>query len=328
VRVFIANFGFENYLWPTCHARPSVATLEDEDLRPFSLAGDREGYVAHCIARKKTRTGITPPPSVASRWFSLSQTIASTEDDVWIHREKGELWWTTSRSGAATEELKPAFKGATPDLQMYEIHKPADPWSNKDRRGAKLLWDALHAKARAFLFTEGTLQQLADDNADYALALIGGSDLGAWHQRPAWRAKEESARRGPAKVFDARQRAVVRMAMTVMATVAGAHGQQVQRTAKIKEMRFPNQRDLERYVAALVESQDGLCAVTGIPLQFDGEDEDAELLCSLDRIDSDGHYEPGNLQVVCRFANRWKNDGNNAEFQRLIGIVRNARGSG
>ncbi len=322
MRVFIANFGFENYLWPTCRARPSVATLEDEDLRPFSLAGDRDGYVAYCVARKKTRTGITPPSSVASRWFSLSRTIASTEGDVWIHREKSELWWTTSRPGDVGEELKPAFKGATPDLQMYELHKPADPWSNKDKRGSRLLWDAVHAKARAFLFTEGTLQQLADENADYALALIDGRDLAGWHARPVWRAKEESVRRSPAKVFDARQRSIVRMAMTAMTTVDGARGQQVQRTAKIKEMRFRGQRDLELYVAELVEAQEGLCAVTGIPLQFDGDDEDPEFLCSLDRIDSDGHYEANNLQVVCRFANRWKNDGNNAEFQRLIGVVR------
>jgi hypothetical protein len=180
MRVFIANFGFENYLWPTCKERPSVATLEDEDLRPFSLAGDRVGYVAYCLARKKTRRGITPPASVASRWFSLSATIASTEDDIWLHREKSEIWWTTSRSGAVEEVLKPAFKGATPDLLMYEIHKPADSWSNKDRRGTRLLWDALHPKAQAFLFTEGTLQQLAEENADYARALLDGHDLTPW----------------------------------------------------------------------------------------------------------------------------------------------------
>ena len=325
MRVFIANFGFENYLWPACQARPSVATLEDEDLRPFSLAGDRDGYVALCLATKKTRTGITPPTFLASRWFSLSQTISSTENDIWVHREKSELWWTTSRPGPIVEVLKPAFKGATPDLQMYEIHKPADAWSNQSKRGARLLWDALHAKARPFLFTEGTLQQLSDDNADYALALIEGEDLGGWHRRPAWRAKEDAVRRSPAKVFDARERAVVRMTRAAIETVAGARGQQVERTVKIKEMRFQNEAVFKDYVAGLLAAQEGMCAATGLALQFDGDHEDAELLASLDRIDSDGHYEASNLQIVCRFVNRWKNDGDNEEFQRLIRLVRGVR---
>jgi hypothetical protein len=59
-----------------------------------------------------------------------------------------------------------------------------------------------------------------------------------------------------------------------------------------------------------------------IQLQHDGDDDDVELLCSLDRIDSDGHYEAGNLQIVCRFVNRWKNDGDDAAFRRLIALVR------
>jgi hypothetical protein len=322
MRVFISNFGFENYLWPTCRDRPSVATLEDEDLRPYSLAGDREGYVAYCVAWKKTRRGITPPASVASRWFSLSAIIASTQGDIWIHREKSEVWWTTSAAGAIEEVLKPAFKGADPSLRMYEIHKPAHPWSNKDRHGARLLWDALHPKAQAFLFTEGTLQQLAEDNADYALALIDGRDLSPWHDLAAWQKVAAARKHGAARVFDARQRAIARMVRTVVDTVASARGQIVQRTAKIKEMRFPNERELEQYVVALLEAQDDLCALTGIRLQFDGEHDDDQLLASLDRIDSDGHYEPSNLQLVCRFVNRWKNDGDNDEFQRLLRLLR------
>jgi hypothetical protein len=46
------------------------------------------------------------------------------------------------------------------------------------------------------------------------------------------------------------------------------------------------------------------------------------LLPSLDRIDSDSHYEVGNFQVVCQFVNFCKGDGDNAEFQRLLMLVR------
>ena len=51
-------------------------------------------------------------------------------------------------------------------------------------------------------------------------------------------------------------------------------------------------------------------------------------LPSLDRIDSDGHYEIGNLQLVCRFANFWKGASENEEFRPLLAIVRGMRSSG
>ena len=54
---------------------------------------------------------------------------------------------------------------------------------------------------------------------------------------------------------------------------------------------------------------------------FDNEEGDPELRCSVDRIDSSGHYEQGNLQVVCKFANRWKSASDNDEFQRLIAMI-------
>ena len=67
----------------------------------------------------------------------------------------------------------------------------------------------------------------------------------------------------------------------------------------------------------LLKDQEGLCAITGLRLGYDGDCDDKEVLASLDRIDSDGHYEVGNLQVVCRFVNRWKNDAADMEFRRL-----------
>jgi hypothetical protein len=39
------------------------------------------------------------------------------------------------------------------------------------------------------------------------------------------------------------------------------------------------------------------------------------------RADSDGNYEQGNLQIVCRFINRWKSDSNDSAFRRLIELV-------
>jgi hypothetical protein len=39
-------------------------------------------------------------------------------------------------------------------------------------------------------------------------------------------------------------------------------------------------------------------------------------------VDSAGHYEVGNLQVVSQFINFWKGDSDNAEFQMLLMLVR------
>ena len=79
---------------------------------------------------------------------------------------------------------------------------------------------------------------------------------------------------------------------------------------------------LDAYVRALLEKQEGKCTLTGIKLQFRGAHEDDQLLPSLDRINSDKQYEDGNLQVVCRFVNRWKSNTPDEEFRRLLSLVR------
>jgi hypothetical protein len=140
-----------------------------------------------------------------------------------------------------------------------------------------------------------------------------------------WKAKQIAAKHGPAKVFSPKEISAVRMAQTALDTVAAANGQLLLSTAKIKECHFKSKQDFESHILALIEAQDGFCALTGLSLQFDGECDDEELKPSLDRIDSDGHYADGNLQIVCKFVNRWKNNGSNAEFQRLLGLLRQQR---
>lgn len=324
MKVLIANFGIGNSLWESCRASSTIATFEDEDTWPLWQAGDREGYIARCIAIKKTAAGITPTRSVASRWFNNGLKIYSTEGDLWIHKDKNELWWAISQPGEAIFSLEPTLTPGKTTDHVYIMRKRVDIWSNKTRKGSRLEWDSLHAKAKDFLSTEGTLQNLSSTYAAYALALIDGSDLSPWHSRADWRAKAEKARRSPVTIFNAKERSILDMVQTARETVASSNNQQVLRTVKNKELRFATTQEFEAYVRALLDAQEGLCAITGIRLQFNGDHDDVELLCSLDRIDSDGHYEAQNLQVVCRFVNRWKNNGNNENFKRLIGLVRSA----
>lgn len=319
MKVFIANFGRENYAWPDCLARSTIATMNDVAVQGFWAAGDRESYIQTMVWGHKTAAGTTPTRAVASRWFNLMSTVVETSGDIWIHREKDILWWTRSQAGPATFVPFKETVGLNRDVII--CHKPCDPWSNTNRWGNRLEWAGLHPKAQEFLFTEGTLQQLKPDNAEYALALIDGDDLGPWHSRPEWKAKAERRKKNPATTFNARQKAIWRMAATAKGTVDFANGQQVLKTVKNKDLLIPEQ-ELMPFLEALLAEQDGMCAITDLRLQYDGDEDDKEMLCSLDRIDSNGHYEKDNLQIVCRFVNRWKSSGDDQEFRRLIRIVR------
>lgn len=318
--VIIANFGFKNYLWSECLRRGSVATYEDEDVRSFWLSGDRKGYIDYYVANKKKTAviDITIPRRVASYWFNIGTTIATTHGDLWIHKSGDDLWWTMSRAGEAEVELQAAYKGSTASERVFVIHKLADPWSNKSRQGVPLRWAGLHAKARDFLVTKSTLIRLNQSNAEYALALVNGDDLSAWHNREDWKVKEQTARKAPVRFLSTKEMAVFRMVQTALNTIAQANGQIVERTAKVKMNLFEHEAAFKLYVEALIDAQDSVCALSGLVLQFDGEYDDQEMLASLDRIDSSRHYEPGNLQVVCRFLNRWKGADGNAQFTRLL----------
>jgi hypothetical protein len=92
---------------------------------------------------------------------------------------------------------------------------------------------------------------------------------------------------------------------------------------KDKSFGFRDRFELERHIEELLASQEGLCALTGLNMLFDDEG-DPDLRCSLDRIESKGHYTKGNLQIVCRFANRWKGASDNGCFLNLIERVRMA----
>lgn len=123
------------------------------------------------------------------------------------------------------------------------------------------------------------------------------------------------------RVLGAREKSIIAMRLSVENTVQGSNGQTVERVVKNKELRM-SRDTLEATIARLLDLQINRCALTGIPFQFHGSDTDKNLLPSLDRIDSNGHYEEGNLQVVCRFINFWKGDTDNELFAELLMLVR------
>lgn len=122
-------------------------------------------------------------------------------------------------------------------------------------------------------------------------------------------------------VFNGWEKSIVEMRMNIEKTVKNANSQTVERTVKNKELRM-TPLALEKLLESLIERQEKRCNLTGIPFQLRSPDSDHELMPSPDRIDSNGHYEAGNIQIVCRFINVWKSDTDNETFKRLLALVR------
>lgn len=338
MKVFIANFGRENYEWPECKLRSSVATMNEVDAQEYWEAGDREGYISSRIANSRTAAGLVPTKPVASRWFNLMTIVSETVGDLWIHRAGERLWWTIS-----TDQPPKYIRKTEPTARAQEVvvcHKPCHPWSDVTKSGIGLMWKSLHPKARDFLSTESTLQQLSPDYARYTIALIEGSDLSQWHDLPLWSRKNARAgsKYSEVRLADEVRRVafreaadihecgevpagIYRMVATALKTANASNGQQVLRTLKNKEVRF-SARELEDHIVSLFEMQEGVCALSGLPFDLDEKDGDKPFFLSLDRIDSSGHYESGNLQLVCRFVNRWKGADDDEQFRSLLTRVR------
>jgi hypothetical protein len=111
----------------------------------------------------------------------------------------------------------------------------------------------------------------------------------------------------------------LRMLITTKATCVQS-GSTSTVVAKSKELRFRDDQHFLEEVTALLQQAAGRCSVSQVLLDDTGTR--AEFTPSLDRKDSNGHYAPGNLQIVARFINRWKSDMPDAEFRKLLAAVR------
>jgi len=130
-----------------------------------------------------------------------------------------------------------------------------------------------------------------------------------------------AGRKDAGRVLGGREKSIIAMRYSVENTVRNSSGQIIERTVKNKDLRM-TPAELEKLLSSLLDLQGNRCALTGVPFHFLGPDADKNLLPSVDRIDSNGHYEAGNLQIVCQFINFWKSDSDNEEFKRLLMLVR------
>lgn len=125
--------------------------------------------------------------------------------------------------------------------------------------------------------------------------------------------------RSPKDEYSKNERARSIEHMVEMAFLASDQsGMRRVKSLKDKHVRFVSPEHLYAHLDALWTSQ--YCALSGLKLDLNRID--PELAPSLDRIDSNEHYEIGNLQVVARFINRWKSDEDQKEFLRLLALVK------
>jgi hypothetical protein len=327
MNVYYGNFGLGNWAWPECFERHSIAVMDDLSVHPFWQRGDKEGYQAKAMQVLKGRNGKPATKRTASYWYNLNSILMETSGDVWIHHDSDRIWWTVSTEEEPDSEIikKPDPTQAVGPMIVY--YKRCLPWSSQDKTGRPLRWDSTHANARSFLATPGTFSKLSADHAEYALAMIAGNDMSHWHRRPDWIAADphysdrEPKKRSAEEIaaFRIRQ-AAERMVQTAWDT-AMQSGKTTVSVAKVKRFDFPSKEAAEAYTTELVKKYGERCALTGIKMLAEDDFSDHQLHFSLDRIDSSKHYEPGNLQVVCKFVNRWKSTTDNDEFKRLISLI-------
>jgi hypothetical protein len=243
-----------------------------------------------------------------NKWaMSLFRNVNNEENDVEIAIAPARIVEDSSHAAAALEWLK-ALRS-----QFRHVEHAPHPGSYKGevfRIGLK------RAEARAFLAQVMSEILKPPSKEPWATSEI---QIAAFWPFAATVGRTAQSSSQPSAAVEERANAIAHM----VAMAFGARDQSgLERTsiAKDKQVRFASATELQAHLDALWTSD--YCALSG--LKMDMSRDDPELTPSLDRIDSSKHYEPGNLQVVARFINRWKSDDDESNFLRLLDLVRRA----
>ena len=312
--MFIANFGYDNFNWSQCLERDVICGMMRFGCYDYFVNNDSDGFVERCIVSEKTAYGTIPSQATARGWYNRNKEVESSSEEYWIHRENDKIWWTiTTDKAAFFEQSTDHF-----DAPIWICYKACIPWSCSDKNGKPLRHAGLHPKIKDAVVSMAMSRRASPENAAYFRALIHGENLSQWHSLPNWQQKETNTKIKSGKTYDSLEKTAYRIADTVFNTVKNSFGQTVERTVKNKDSSFETKELLMEFVSVLYKLQGGRCAITDIPMELDDSFTDKEFKVSLDRIDSHGHYEQHNLQLLCAFVNRWKNSDDNDNFKKLI----------
>ena len=329
MKIYVANLGFENVYWPVCRSDSVLTLYTSKKLFECWTNGDREGWIEWATHNAKMTNGQLAIKPVASRWFNLLTIFHETLGDIWIHRDRDQLFWTRTVSGPTsvshiTDPTAVSSKtGPVGHSNPYLLlKKPTERWRSTTEAGRPLFWKGLHPKSRDFLQTEATYQEVANDRGykDYVFSLLNDQNLDAWHNRIEWKEKQKN----PVRTFSALENTIYDAMLRIRSTVAKADGRIFEKSSKVKNLTVPEE-EFRLFLRRLYDEQGGLCMLTGLRMLLNGEDGAGDFRLSVDRINSNGHYDPSNVQLVCRFANFWKSNSDNSRFKELVQIVREAQ---
>lgn len=225
------------------------------------------------------------------KWsLSIYQTAINPENDVELAIDHPPFAWPSDDPKRSKDVLQWL------EAQRYLEHKPSGNHDPQKREFFRL--GMTYDGAKKFLHLLSEQLTIPQENQRWAVNVA------------------------PTHPPSAVDQTVERMLKTVLQTCAQS-GQVSQQVAKEKLFQFDSEDHFKRTLKELLDKSDLRCALTGIPLSPSVSESD--LAPSLDRIDSTGHYQPGNVQIVARFANRWKSADSDEHFKTLLELVRSHR---
>lgn len=217
------------------------------------------------------------------RWFLDAQA-----DTVVVTRVKGVLWWA-------------CFDGSdVADAGHYRYRQSRHGWQRIE------FLDPKHLNG-----FDGWLTTMRPTAANRTIQeFVGLLDL----QQAATTADRDARRLATARVLASRALQAEQQS-----------GKEKGGTYKVKDVEFESEDALVAHILDMFEHQGGSCKLTALPMVLLGEGGsvvEQECEASLDRVSSNGHYVAMNLQLVCKFINRWKGTAENAHMEQLLHLVR------
>jgi len=322
-RVFVKNFGDGNYMWPTALESGTITLITDAGAFQFVESDDQDGYRDYITKNVLTAHGKVPDKGTTTGWWNNHAKFQGlTPADIIVHDDGTRLYWTRVKNGETKQRSEvDENRFAKPGAMLVVQERPTIGWSDRDAMGRPLHIKELHPRVREILRTQMTMAKADDDNADYAKALINGEDLSSWHDREDWIERLEKQPYDIVTHAGDWEKQKADMALNALSEV-GQSGRKAIHIKKTKDFGFDSQSDLMKYIDWLERRQGGVCQLTGLKYQYTIGPKDRMMTVSLDRIDSSEGYIPGNLQLVCHFANMWKGARDNSRFIELVGSIR------
>ncbi len=290
-KVMGIKLGYSNKRLPECLQENILSYGVNKKTYDFYISGDKESARKHYLTLKSGVSGELISPAVATRRLNILESIIfANPDTLWINLSGDTLYW-----GQAQGEhfIVDEYIEDNPNPIEVRGHyllakKMVTGWSNLTYQGYPIRLSEAHPQLFDWVNIQQTIGEL-HKGGDYLLKYIRG-DIKPAHS--------ESIRHK--SLLDA---SIDRMIDSAYQVAKYSNGQQKIVVVKNKD----NKHDRDEWralLAEMLEKKGARCALTNREFDFSGVDR--FLMPSLDRIDSNGHYEKGNVQIVTWAANRAK----------------------